>query len=125
MTQHGGLKENDVNFRKCTRSIVLNPMFEFLCWHMNWHTKHHMFAGVPCYNLKKLHQQIREDMPKPRTVRQAWREMQETWDKQQVYPDYYFDTPLPDNRCVKKIDPDTAIHESIGDLAPKGLREPS
>lgn len=127
MTQHCGLKENDVDFRKCTRSIVLNPVLEFLYWHMNWHTEHHMFAGVPCYNLKELHQQIREDMPKPRTVREAWREMRETWNRQQVDSNYFFDTPIPKNTKITEIDSesDSQIHESIGDLAPHGLRRPA
>ena len=34
---------------------TLDPLSSF-CWHMNWHLEHHMFAGVPCYNLKALHQ---------------------------------------------------------------------
>ncbi|MFT6303638.1 MAG: fatty acid desaturase [Granulosicoccus sp.] len=126
MTQHCGLKENDIDFRKCTRSVVLNPVLEFLYWHMNWHTEHHMFAGVPCYNLKKLHQELRDDMPSPRTVTEAWQEMRETWDRQQVDSGYFFDTPLPANTSMKtrdtKSDPEN--HESIGDLAPPGLREP-
>ncbi len=95
MTQHGGLKANDPDFRKSTRSIVLNPMLEFLYWRMNWHTEHHMFAGVPCYNLKKLHQAVRTDMPEPRTLREAWHEMLDTRHKQKTNPAYYFDTPLP------------------------------
>jgi fatty acid desaturase len=127
MTQHCGLKENEVDFRKCTRSIVLNPVLEFLYWHMNWHTEHHMFAGVPCYNLKKLHQEVQKDMPAPRTVSEAWREMRETWDKQQVDSDYFFDTPVPADTSMKDTDaePDSTILESIGDLAPQGLRKPS
>ncbi|MGY8902743.1 MAG: fatty acid desaturase, partial [Flavobacteriales bacterium] len=32
----------------------------FLYWHMNWHTEHHLYAGVPCYNLKKLHQAVKD-----------------------------------------------------------------
>jgi hypothetical protein len=106
---------------------VLNPVLEFLYWHMNWHTEHHMFAGVPCYNLKKLHQAVRDDMPKPRTVSEAWREMREIWDRQQVDSDFLFETPVPACTKIKDIDelPESAIHESIGDLAPRGLREPS
>ena len=30
---------------------------------MNWHIEHHMYAGVPCYNLGKLYEEIKDDMP--------------------------------------------------------------
>ena len=58
MTQHCGLIENTDDFRKSVRSIRLDPLSEFLYWRMNWHTEHHMYAGVPCYNLKKLYREI-------------------------------------------------------------------
>ena len=35
---------------------------------MNWHTEHHMFTGVPCYNLKKLAKEIEADMPRLRSL---------------------------------------------------------
>ena len=74
MTQHCGLQGNVSDFRKCVRSIRINPVISFLYWRMNWHTEHHMYAGVPCYNLKKLSQIIADDMPQPRTLLDAWRE---------------------------------------------------
>jgi len=121
MTQHCGLKENDTDFRKSVRSIRINPFFAFLYWRMNWHTEHHMFAGVPCYNLGALHNAVRDDMPEPRTLIQAWREMIDTWRKQQVDPDYFYDTPVPER---KANDDQTELHTSIGELAPGELRHP-
>jgi len=123
MTQHCGLKENDSDFRKSVRSITINPFWEFLYWRMNWHTEHHMFAGVPCYNLKALHKEISHDMPKPRTLTQAWREMIDTWKRQQLNPDYFYDTPLPNPTSSTQATPDNDLLHSIGDLAPKGLSE--
>ena len=120
-TQHDGLRSNVSDFRKCTRSMTLNPVSEFLYWHMNWHLEHHMFAGVPCYNLKKLHQVISHDMPKPRTLYGAWKEMRETWRKQQVEPEYEFDTPLPAQKTINTSNNDDPLTSSIGDLAPKSL----
>merc|ERR1719163_2242897 len=78
-TQHMGLNTNIPDFRKNTRSISLNPIAEFLYWRMNWHIEHHMFAAVPCYNLQKLHREVADDMPVPRSLLGAWREMRETW----------------------------------------------
>ena len=123
LTQHCGLRTNTTDFRKSVRSIRLNPVVEFLYWHMNWHTEHHMYAGVPCYNLKALANEIREDMPEPRTLIGAWREMLEVWEKQKTDPDYQFDTPLPTTaktECRRSTGAETE-EASIGDLAPKEL----
>ena len=62
---------------------------------MNWHTEHHMYAGVPCYNLSRLAREIAADMPEPRTLAAAWSEMRETWRRQRSDPAYQYDTPLP------------------------------
>ena len=53
------------DFRKSVRSMTLIPILEFLYWRMNWHLEHHMYAGVPCYNLKKLYHEVEHDMPEP------------------------------------------------------------
>lgn len=123
MTQHTGLKENDSDFRKCVRSVRVNPLAEFLYWRMNWHTEHHMFAGVPCYNLKKLYNEIADQMPEPRSLFGAWKEMRETWYRQEKDPSYFYDTPVPPILETKKGDrqSEDSLESSIGDLAPKGL----
>ena len=51
---HCGLRDNVPDFRKCVRSIRLDPLSSFVYWRMNWHMEHHMYAGVPCYNLRRL-----------------------------------------------------------------------
>lgn len=122
LTQHCGLREDTPDFRKCVRSITINPLWEFLYWRMNWHIEHHMYAGVPCYNLKKLHQEVADDMPKPRTLREAWKEMRETWRRQQTDPDYQFDTPLPPTAKHIRAGTGDDLESSIGELAPKGLQ---
>ena len=123
MTQHCGLKENDTDFRKSVRSVTTNPLFEFLYWRMNWHTEHHMFAGVPCYNLKRLYREIAHQMPKPRTLGEAWNEMRQTWNRQQSDSNYSFDTPVPPIANFSKGQTaDSALESSIGDLAPSGLQ---
>ena len=122
VTMHCGLKSNETDFRKSVRTITLDPVSEFLYWHMNWHLEHHMYAGVPCYNLKALHQATADDMPKPRTLLGAWREMRETWKRQLTDPDYAFDTPLPRRSGVGEARPDS-LARSIGDLGPKELTQ--
>ncbi len=119
---HCGLRDNVPDFRKCVRTITLDPLSEFLYWRMNWHLEHHMFASVPCYQLKALHRAVADDMPKPRTLVGAWREMRQTWHRQQDDPSYQFDTPVPtpvDGAKAVAQEPEAA---SIGDLAPAELR---
>lgn len=82
---------------------------------MNWHLEHHMFAGVPCYNLEKLHRATAADMPKPRTLWGAWREMRETWHRQKTDPDYAFDTFVP-SPAVNPIKQEANLEASVGDI---------
>lgn len=121
LPQHCGLRDNVADFRKSVRSMRLPAIVEFLYWHMNWHTEHHMYAGVPCYNLKALYEEVKDDMPEPRTLVGAWREMLEVWEKQKTDPDYQFDTPLPPTAQTQRRRVTDAAESSIGELAPKGL----
>ena len=129
LPMHNGLRTNVPDFRKCTRSIKLDPLTSLLYARMNWHLEHHMYAGVPCYNLRKLHRAIAADVPEPKSVIGAWREMRATWRRQQVDPDYQYDTPLPPTANPSPTDPaavrsrvrgteDEQLRASIGDLAP-------
>ena len=128
LPQHCGLRDNVADFRKSTRSMKLDPVSTFLYWRMNWHTEHHMYAGVPCYRLRKLAREIAHDMPEPRTLWGAWREMRAVWKRQRTDPDYQFDTPVPneapasaDARADRAVEPD-GPEASLGELAPQGLR---
>ncbi len=114
---HTGLKDNVEDFRLCVRSITLDPVSHFIYWRMNWHTEHHMFAAVPCYSLRRLHRTVEADMPRPRTLIEAWREMRRIWRKQKADPSYQYETPLPRRKERKKAG-DSSLESSIGDLAP-------
>lgn len=82
--------------------------------------EHHLFAAVPCYHLRKLSKTITSDLPNPRTVFGAWRDMRQIWKRQQVDPTYQFDTPLPDKK--KLSDKQDALDSSLGDLTPDSLK---
>jgi fatty acid desaturase len=119
---HCGLRTNVPDFRKCVRSITLDPISEFLYWNMNWHLEHHMYASIPCYNLKKINRLISIECPKPKNIFGAWKEMREIYSEQQNNSKYEFDTLVPSttnlsNSKQKNID----IEESLGDLVPKAL----
>ena len=67
MTQHLGLPEDIKDHRYTTRSVRFNPIFSFLYWHMEYHVEHHMFPSVPSYNLPKLSNLIKDQLPKANT----------------------------------------------------------
>ena len=119
---HCGLRTNVPDFRKCVRNMTLDPISEFLYWNMNWHLNHHMFAAVPCYNLKKLYQLIADDLPNPKNLLVTWREMREIMRKQQKDPNYEYDTPVPPPReRISSEQKKDIMAESIGELAPKAI----
>ena len=95
-TQHAGLKDKTTDFRLSCRTIYLNPVFEFLYWHMNFHTEHHMYAAVPCYNLRRLRDAIKHDLP-PATngLVETWRQMIEVQRRQSVEPGFQYEPTLP------------------------------
>ncbi|MFT0174535.1 fatty acid desaturase family protein [Paraburkholderia mimosarum] len=63
LTQHAGLPENVLDHRKNCRTVMMNPVFRFLYWNMNYHIEHHMFPMVPFHALPRLHETVKADMP--------------------------------------------------------------
>jgi fatty acid desaturase len=103
-TQHIGLQDNVSDFRLCCRTFIPNPLVRFLYWHMNFHTEHHMYVGVPCYNLHRLHQSIRHDLPPcPRGILETWREIASILRKQAEDPEYTYDVPLPTTNRASEV----------------------
>jgi fatty acid desaturase len=95
-TQHAGLPGDTPDFRLCCRTVLLNPFVEFLYWHMNYHTEHHMYAAVPCYNLPKLHRAIAADLPPcSRGLIAVWRQIIPVLRRQRHDPEFSSVAPLP------------------------------
>jgi fatty acid desaturase len=95
-TQHIGLQDNVPDFRLCCRTFTVNPVVQFLYWHMNYHTEHHMYAAVPCYNLGTLHRAIAHELPPcPRGLRATWKEIAAILRIQIANPAYQYVAPLP------------------------------
>ena len=98
LTQHAGLSENVKDHRLSTRTVILNPIFSFLYSHMEYHIEHHIFPKIPCFNLKKLHEHIKDQLPKPSNgLIDAYKTIVPTIFKQAKDKDYYFDIDLPIN----------------------------
>ncbi len=65
LLQHLGLAENVSDHRLNTRTVLMNPVSRFIYLNMNYHLEHHMFTMVPYYNLPKLHELIKHELPPP------------------------------------------------------------
>jgi fatty acid desaturase len=98
-TQHIGLQDNVSDFRLCCRTFTVNPVVQFLYWHMNFHIEHHMYAAVPCYNLAALHHAILHDLPAcPKGIIATWQEIAMIQQKQAKDPSYQHVVKLPEQR---------------------------
>ena len=94
LTQHMGLKEDTKDHRESTRSVRLNPIFSFIYWKMEYHIEHHMFPMVPSYNLPKLYDVIQDQLPKPQTLFEAYKEIIPAVIKKSKNPEYYIPVKL-------------------------------
>jgi fatty acid desaturase len=63
---------------------------------MNFHTEHHMYAQVPCYNLRALHEAIKHDLPPtPHGIIEVWQRIAADVQRQAKDPAYVEPVPLP------------------------------
>ena len=97
MTQHAGLADNVKDHRKSTRTVILNPFISFLYSNMEYHIEHHIFPKIPCHNLKKFHEVVKDQMPKPhKGVFQAYKSIIPAILKQSKDKNYFIDVKVPD-----------------------------
>lgn len=95
-TQHAGLAEDVLDHRLNSRTVVLNPLFSFLYWNMNYHIEHHMFPNVPYHALPALHEAVKPTLPPAyRGLWQVYREMIPALIRQQRDPAYHIERQLP------------------------------
>ena len=96
LTQHAGLAEDVLDHRLNSRTVMMNPLFRFIYWNMNYHVEHHMFPMVPYHALPKLHAAIRADMPAPYPgILSAYREIIPALMRQRRDPTYFVRRELP------------------------------
>jgi len=102
-TQHIGLQDDVPDFRLCSRTFTVNPVVQFLYWHMNFHIEHHMYAAVPCYRLARLHRLIKHDLP-PCTygLIATWREIAAIQAIQKTNPEYQHVALVPQRAVIFK-----------------------
>ena len=100
-TQHAGLARDVKDLRLSARDMYLNPILSFLYWKMEYHCVHHMYPTVPSYNLDKLHNHIKDQLPKTKNgIIDAYRDIIPTLLKQKEDPRYHLPISLPDNQNI-------------------------
>jgi fatty acid desaturase len=103
-TQHIGLQDDVSDFRLCCRTFTINPVLQFLYWHMNFHIEHHMFAAVPCYKLGRLHRLIKHDLaPCPHGLVATWKEIDTILKAQETDPHYQYVAPVPNPQRADSV----------------------
>jgi fatty acid desaturase len=96
LTQHAALPENGLDHRLNSRTVLMNPVFRFLYWNMNYHVEHHMYPMVPYHALPRLHEAIVADCPPPYASNwAAYREILPALLRQRRDPGYFVRRPLP------------------------------
>ena len=70
---------------------------------MEYHIEHHMFPMVPSYNLPKLHEVIKDQLPKPQTLYEAYKEIIPAVIKKSKDPSYYIPINIPNNKLIFNI----------------------
>jgi Na+-transporting NADH:ubiquinone oxidoreductase subunit F len=96
ISQHAGLAENVLDHRLNSRTIYMNFINRYLYWNMGYHIEHHMFPLVPYHALPKLHEAVKDDMPKPYNgLWEAYKEIIPTLVRQATEPTFYVKRELP------------------------------
>ena len=95
--QHLGLAENVTDHRLNTRTVLMNPISRFIYLNMNYHVEHHMFTMVPYYQLPRLHEMIKQDLPEPEpSIWAAYKRLVPVLLKQLRYQDAVIIRELPE-----------------------------
>ena len=101
-TQHVAMAENVYDHRLSTRTVHLNPVLRFLYWNMQHHLAHHIFPLVPFHALPKLHEHIKDQLP--RVYNGLWdvyKEMIPALLRQHKDPTYAIRPVLPEESAVR------------------------
>jgi len=120
LTQHAGLAENVLDHRLNCRTVYMNFINRFLYWNMNYHVEHHMFPLVPYHAVPRLHEAVKEDMPRPYpSLLTAWKEIIPALLRQSKDPAFHVKRVLPEPKA--RLNEDTYTSEARPD--PEGWLE--
>ena len=100
-TQHAGMARDVKDHRLSSRDMYLNPVLSLLYWKMEYHCVHHMFPMVPSYNLDKLYEHLKDQLPPIKNgLIDTYKEIIPALRKQIEDPKYSINVKLPLNETV-------------------------
>jgi fatty acid desaturase len=112
LTQHAGLAEDVLDHRLNSRTVLMNPVFRFIYWNMNYHVEHHMFPMVPYHAVPQLHEEMKAFCPTPyRSTIEAYREIIPALWRQMKDPAYFVQRKLPEG--ARSLDDAPLPHGSL------------
>jgi len=83
--QHYGLESESHNdYLNNSRTIILSRFWSFFYSNMNYHIEHHMYPHIPYYNLKKVHDELKEE-PNYKNLSNGWIELIKELKKQGIF----------------------------------------
>ena len=110
LLQHGGLAEDVIDHRLNSRTVYMNAISRWLYWNMNYHVEHHMFPMVPYHSMLRLHEVIKDDLPRPnRSIWEAYLEVYKAVMRQKNEPGYFLEKELPQSAQPYKEN----LHQAI------------
>ena len=56
----GCVEESDL--RNYARTVTTDRLTRFFCWNMSYHCEHHLAPSVPFHNLRKLHEEVGDEL---------------------------------------------------------------
>jgi fatty acid desaturase len=113
--EHGGLHEDVLDHRMCTRTTYMNLILRFLQGNMNYHMEHHMFPMIPYYALPAMHKEIKHDCPEP--TKGIWRALLE------VYPVFFIQLREPSYTIIRPLPSTAHPYSPNGPNNPKAILE--
>ncbi len=119
ITQHAGMRENVLDHRYNTRTVLMNPVSRFLYMNMNYHVEHHLFPSVPFHALPRLHTELRDQLaPAVPNTWTAYRQIFHALAEQHRDPTWELAIDVPDvpSAIRHRID----VGESIWVRGPSG-----
>lgn len=97
-TQHAGMARDVKDHRLSSRDMRLNPILSFLYWKMEYHCVHHIFPTIPSYNLDKVHDHLKDQLPQIKNgLINTYKEIIPALIKQTQDSKYSIDVEIPVN----------------------------
>jgi fatty acid desaturase len=78
--------------------MILGKVMSFFYWNVNYHIEHHMYAAAPYYNLPRLHELVKDDLPPVKKgLLSNWKDIWPVVKRQRKDPQFCLVPQLPNH----------------------------